>query len=172
FATKRSHIWMHTDPDRSGLLAFSLTEGRRYQDYADYALDVPMLFVVRDGSWLDMTGRTFRAYLDGDSRGLTPLLADWELHLTTLFPEVRLKGYVEVRGGDSAPPASILAQAALWKGLLYHQASRRGAWELAGAIPFDQRIAFHRQVARDGLSARSKSISALEMAQELVRLAE
>jgi len=171
FASKRSHIWMRTDPDRSGLLQFALRDGAGYADYVAYALAVPMMFVVRDGAWLNMTGRTFGAYLDGDRAGLTPTLADWELHLTTLFPEARLKAYVEVRGSDSTPPDAILAQAALWKGILYHEASRRRAWSMVADLSFEQRLAFARDVAREGLEARLGESSALELAQELVTLA-
>lgn len=172
FASKRSHIWLHTDPDRCGLLSFALDEGSRYVDYVAYALDVPMMFVVRAGRWLNMTGRTFRSYLDGDNGGLTPTMSDWNLHLTTLFPEVRLKAYVEVRGSDSAGPDIILAQAALWKGLLYDASARRRAWELVKEIPFEERLAFHRDAGRDGLAARLRGTSAVELAQEIISLAE
>lgn len=171
FLSKRSHIWGHTDPDRCGLLSFVFSGSAGYADYAAYALGVPMLFVVRDGEWVDMTGRTFGAYLDGDDRDLTPTLADWELHLTTLFPEVRLKSYVEVRGSDSATPDLILAQAALWKGILYDDAARRRAWELVKAAAFEQRLAFHRAVAREGLRAALAGRPALELAQEMVAIA-
>ena len=171
FLSKRSHIWLHTDPDRCGLLPFALNPGARYADYVAYALDVPMMFVVRDGSWLDMTGRTFRGFLEGDTRGLTPLVSDWEMHLTTLFPEVRLKAYVEVRGSDSAPPDVILAQTALWKGLLYDKTARLKALELVGRETFEERKRFHQDVARRGLRATLGKTPALEIAQELVRLA-
>lgn len=171
FLSKRSHIWVHTDPDRCGLLSFALQPGARYADYVAYALNVPMMFVVRDGKWVDMTGRTFRGFLKGDSAGLTPLLSDWEMHLTTLFPEVRLKAYVEVRGSDSAPPDVILGQTALWKGLLYSETARREAWDIVGGEDFEERNRFHRDVARRGLRARLGRLQALEIAQELVRLA-
>ena len=131
-----------------------------------------MLFVVRERRWIEMTGRTFRSFLAGDNAGLTPTLADWEMHLTTLFPEARLKAYVEVRGSDSGPPDLILAQAALWKGLLYDEAARRRAWVLVGGASFEERLAFHQEVVRRGLRARLHGVSALELGQELVLLAE
>ena len=171
FLSKRSHIWLHTDPDRSGLLPFALQPGARYADYVAYALDVPMMFVVRDGTWVDMTGRTFRGFLDGNTDGLTPLLSDWEMHLTTLFPEVRLKAYVEVRGSDSAPPDLILAQTALWMGLLYDEKARRDAWALVGGIDFQERARFHREVTRRGLRACLGGRPALEIAQALIQIA-
>ncbi len=171
FATRRSHIWMHTDPDRTGLLAIAFGDGAGFRQYVDCALDVPMMFVVRDGRWVDMTGRTFRGYLAGRTEGLKPTMADWDLHLTTLFPEVRLKRYVEVRGSDSGPPSIILAQAALWKGILYNEASRRAAWKLVSGPTFAERQAFHRAVVRQGLRARLGSRPALELARVLITLA-
>ncbi|HZI93452.1 MAG TPA: glutamate-cysteine ligase family protein [Patescibacteria group bacterium] len=172
FASKRSHIWLHTDPDRCGLLPFAFRDGLRYDDYVDYALDVPMMFVVRESRWLDMTGRTFRGYLDGDNAGLSPTMADWELHITTLFPEVRLKAYLEVRGSDSAGPGLVLAQAALWKGLFYDQQAARGAWSLVERATMEERLAFHRDATRNGLRARLRGIEATDLAQELIVLAE
>jgi glutamate--cysteine ligase len=172
FASLRAHIWTHTDPDRCGLLAMAFRQEAGYADYASWALDVPMLFVVRDGAWVDMTGRTFRSFLAGDTAGLTPLLSDWELHLTTLFPEARLKGYVEVRGSDSGSPDLILAQAALWKGLLYDEGARRRAWDVVREASFAERVAFHGQILRGGLRARLRGVEALDLAQELVRLAD
>jgi glutamate--cysteine ligase len=170
FLTKRSHVWFHTDPDRCGLLPFALREGARYSDYAAYALDVPMMFVVRDEKWIDMGGRTFREYM-ADGMGLIPTRGDWQLHLTTLFPEVRLKAYLEVRGSDSGAPGMTLAQAALWKGLLYDARARRAAWELVRVASFEQRLAFQREVARHGLSARLAGEPALGLARELLAIA-
>jgi len=171
FASHRSHVWLHTDPDRCGLLELAFREEPRYTDYMEYALDVPMLFVVRDGSWLGMTDRTFRSYMTGNSSGLTPTRADWELHLTTLFPESRIKSWLEVRGSDSTQPDLILAQAALWKGVLYDAGARRRAWELLRPPTFTQRVAFHRDVTRQGLGAKLAGISALELAGELLAAA-
>jgi glutamate--cysteine ligase len=171
FLTRRSHIWQHTDPDRCGLLEFALQPEARYRDYAAYALDVPMLFVVRDHAWVNMTGRTFRQYLAGGG-GLVPTAGDWALHLTTLFPEVRLKSYLEVRGSDSGAPDLVMAQAALWKALLYDPQARRKAWELVSRPTFAQRLAFWRDVTRQGLGARLLGVPAAELAAELIRLAD
>ncbi|MFQ5702246.1 MAG: glutamate--cysteine ligase, partial [Acidobacteriota bacterium] len=172
FLSLRSHIWMHTDPDRCGLLPFVFRDQARFSDYADYALGVPMLFVVREGRWIDMTACTFRSFLEGGFRGLSATLDDWELHLTTLFPEVRLKSWLELRGSDSGPPDMILAQATLWKALLYDQRARRAAWRLvAGASP-EQRLAFHRAVPRSGLHAKLAGRPAMELALELLEIAQ
>ncbi len=171
FASQRSHVWLHTDPDRCGLLEFALREDSAYADYMEYALDVPMLFVVRDGRWVAMTDRTFRSYMNGHSSGLTPTMGDWELHLTTLFPECRIKSWLEVRGSDSAQPDLILAQAALWKGILYDGAARRRAWELVRRHEFPQRLAFHHDVSRYGLDARLGGTPAIDLAAELLAAA-
>ncbi len=167
----RAQIWHHTDPDRTGLLPFALDDSSSYEDYVSYALDVPMLFVVRQGRWVDMTDRTFRSYVSGRTSGLTPTHADWELHLTTLFPEVRLKSYLEVRGSDSTPAAMILAQAAIWKGLLYDAKARAAAWNLVKGIPLEDRLAFHREVPRIGLDASLAGRPALDLARELAGIA-
>jgi len=168
FASHRSHVWLHTDPDRCGLLELAFRDDARYADYMEYALDVPMLFVVREGRWIAMTDRTFRAYMKGNDAGLTPTLDDWQLHLTTLFPECRIKSWLEVRGSDSAQPDVIMAQAALWKGILYDDGARRRAWELVSGPAFPQRLAFHRDVSRFGLGARLEGVPALELASELI----
>ena len=127
--------------------------------------------MLREGRWIKMTDRTFRSYMHGANSGLTPTLADWQLHLTTLFPEVRLKGYVEVRGSDSVPATMILAQAAIWKGLLYDGPARRAAWDLVKNVSIEDRLAFHREVARSGLRARLAGTPALDLSRELVKLA-
>jgi len=171
FATVRSHIWAHTDPDRCGLLAFALEEGASYDDYVDYALDVPMLFVVRAGEWIDMTGVTFRHFLAQGHRGAVATIGDWQMHLTTLFPEVRIKSWLEVRGSDSGAPETIVAQAALWMGVLYDTAARRSAWDLVAGVTFAQRRTFHRDVTRRGLDARLGDRSARELGRSLLGIA-
>ena len=172
FLSKRSHIWLHTDPDRTGLLPFAFRDGAGYADYTEYALDVPMFFVVRDGRWIDLTDRTFRSFIAGNDAGLTPVVDDWVLHLTTLFPEVRLKSYLEVRGCDSDTPEMILAQAALWKGLLYDAEARRSGWALVAGAPMDQRLAFHREMVRSGLRATLCGRRGLDLARELIAISQ
>jgi glutamate--cysteine ligase len=120
--SRRAWVWRHTDPARCGLLPFvfeeSWGEGSAYRSYAEWALDVPMMFIVRDDRHIAMQGRSFRDFLADDRDDLTPILADWNLHLTTLFPEVRLKKVIELRGADSVPPELVCAVPAFWKGLL------------------------------------------------------
>jgi len=171
FVSFRSHIWMHTDPDRCGFLRFALDEGRTFGDYADYAMDVPMFFVVRDGRWIDMTGVPFRRFLEQGHEGLTATTADWELHLTTLFPEARIKSWMEVRGSDSGSPSMILAQTALWKGILYDRDARRLAWDLVAGGTWEERIIFHNDVIRTGLKAHYRGRTAIELGRDLIEIA-
>ncbi|MEZ4485307.1 MAG: glutamate-cysteine ligase family protein [Syntrophotaleaceae bacterium] len=126
FLSTRGEIWSRTDGDRTGLLPFLFEEGADLHGYVDYALDVPMYFIVRQGRLLDMTGErfSFRRYLAEGFAGHQAILADWDLHLSTLFPEVRLRPQIELRSADSLPPGLTLSVAALAKGVLYDDAAR------------------------------------------------
>jgi len=132
FLSCRGEIWSRTDPDRSGLLPFLDRPDAGFGDYIDYAFDVPMYFIVRDGAYIDLTQDrfTFRDYLDQGFAGHQPTLSDWDIHLSTLFPEVRLRPQIEVRSSDSLPPRLALSVAALLKGLLYDPEVREEAWAL------------------------------------------
>ncbi|SRR6266571_1250146 len=154
FMTYRAWAWRDTDPDRCGLLPFVFRDGSGFADYLDYALDVPMFFVVRAEQWMPAQGMTFRRFIKKGFEGHRATVADFELHLTTLFPEVRLKRYVEVRGTDSGDPPSCLALVALWKGILYDGASRRAAWEMVRDMTFKERVALLDDVCRFGPAAR------------------
>jgi glutamate--cysteine ligase len=182
--SNRAWAWRETDPDRCGLLPFVFKDGAGFADYLEYALDVPMFFVVRDGDWIPANGVSFRKFLRKGFEGHRATLADFELHLTTLFPEVRLKKYIEVRGADSGDPASCLALAALWKGLLYDGASRRAAWGLVRDMTFKERDQLLVDACRLGPAARvpgtgaargeggaRESVLARDLLIELVRLA-
>ena len=133
YVSRRLHIWQHTDPDRSGLLPFAFEDGFGYRDYVEWALDVPMFFVVRDGRYAAANGMTFRRFMTEGRDGERATLDDWARHLTTLFPEVRLKHVIEVRGADAVPPGLTCSLPALWKGLLYDAGARQAAWELVAA---------------------------------------
>jgi glutamate--cysteine ligase len=150
----RAWAWRETDPDRCGLLPFVFRDGAGFADYLDYALDVPMFFVVRGDDWLPANGMTFRRFIRKGFEGHRATVGDFETHLTTLFPEVRLKRYVEVRGADSGDPAACLALAALWKGILYDGAARRAAWELVKEMTFKDRVRLLDDVCREGPAAR------------------
>jgi glutamate--cysteine ligase len=153
FMSGRAWAWRDTDPDRCGQLPFLFGEEAGFADYLAWALDVPMFFVVRDGVYHPARGTTFRRFIRQGLDGARPTLADFETHLTTLFPEVRLKTYIELRGADSGDPASALALAALWKGLLYDDQARRAAWELVRDWTFTQREALLDEVCRLGPAA-------------------
>ena len=152
----RSHIWSDTDPARTGMLPFVFEDGFGYERYADYALDVPMYFVYRDGKYIDAAGLSFRDFLRGELSvlpGEKPTLDDWSDHLSTAFPEVRLKTFLEMRGADGGPWNRICALPALWVGLLYDQAALDAAWELVRDWDMAGREALRAAVPRLGLDA-------------------
>jgi glutamate--cysteine ligase len=169
FVTRREHIWRHTDPDRCGLLSFVFDEDFGYERYTEWALDVPMFFIVRDEKYLPTPGVTFREFMERGFEGHRPTAADWDLHLTTLFPEVRLKRIVEVRGADCVPFLSALP--ALWKGLLYDDGALDAAYALAKDWSFAEREAALEDVARRGLAARAAGEPVLPLARELAAIA-
>jgi glutamate--cysteine ligase len=147
----RSHIWEDTDPDRTGMLPFVFEEGFGYERYCDYALDVPMYFVFRDGKYIDVAGESFRDFLDGklpQLPGEKPRLTDWTDHLSTAFPEVRLKSFLEMRGADGGRWSRICALPALWVGLLYDDQALDAAWELVRHWTIEQREKLRREVPR------------------------
>jgi glutamate--cysteine ligase len=170
FVSKRVAIWRDTDPDRCGLLHFVFEPGFGYRDYVEWALDVPMFFIVRDGMYLPARGTTFRRFVREGFAGHRAVVDDWNLHLTTLFPEVRLKRIIEVRGADAVPRALICALPALWKGILYDEAARAAAWALVAELTRDERETAQLDVARHGLAARIGAHRALDLAAELVAI--
>jgi glutamate--cysteine ligase len=152
----RSHIWEDTDPDRTGMLPFVFEEGFGYERYCDYALDVPMYFVYRDGQYIDVAGESFRAFLEGklpQLPGEKPRLTDWTDHLSTAFPEVRLKSFLEMRGADGGRWSRICALPALWVGLLYDGTALDAAWDLVKHWTIDQREKLRHEVPRLALGA-------------------
>ena len=172
FITRRLHIWANTDPDRCGLLPFAFDEGFGYREYVEWALDVPMFFLVRDGAYRPAHTTTFRRFLREGFEGERATLADFDRHLTTLFPDVRLKrGVIEVRGADAVPPGLTCSLPALWKGLLYDAAARAQVFDLVSRFDAETREAARADVARRGLRARYGDLPMLELAQELARLA-
>ncbi|HEU5182415.1 MAG TPA: glutamate-cysteine ligase family protein, partial [Candidatus Polarisedimenticolia bacterium] len=166
-----SWIWQHTDPARCGLLPFVFREDASFSDYLDYALDVPTMFILRGGSFLPLGGLPFRRFLEDGFQGHRATLADFQLHLTTLFPEVRLKQHMEIRGGDSSHPALAVAQVALWKGILYDAAALREAWSLVADLDEAARQEFHLQAGRLGTKAPLKEGTALEAGADLLEIA-
>ncbi|MEP7129498.1 MAG: glutamate--cysteine ligase [Sphingomicrobium sp.] len=152
----RSHIWEDTDPDRTGMLPFVFEDGFGYERYCDYALDVPMYFVFREGKYIDVAGESFRAFLDGklpQLLGEKPRLTDWTDHLSTAFPEVRLKSFLEMRGADGGRWSRICALPALWVGLLYDGEALDAAWELVKHWSIAERERLRREVPKLALDA-------------------
>ena len=156
FLSYRSHIWSDTDPARTGMLPFVFEDGFGYERYVDYMLDVPMYFVFRNGRYIDAAGQSFRAFLDGKLPALPgekPTRSDWIDHLSTAFPEVRLKSFLEMRGADGGPWNRICALPALWVGLLYDQTALDAAWDLVKGWDMDGREALRASVPKLGLDA-------------------
>ncbi len=156
YLSYRSHIWSDTDPARTGMLPFVFEDGFGYERYADYALDVPMYFVFRDGRYLDAAGMSFRDFLAGKLPALPgekPRVSDWQDHLSTAFPEVRMKSFLEMRGADGGPWGRICALPALWVGLLYDETARDAAWDLVKGWSMEARQALRDSVPRLGLDA-------------------
>jgi glutamate--cysteine ligase len=156
YLSYRSHIWSDTDPDRTGMLPFVFEDGFGYERYADFALDVPMYFVYRDGQYLDASGLNFRDFLNGELPilpGEKPTIDDWNDHLSTIFPEVRLKSFLEMRGSDGGPWNRICALPALWVGLLYDQNALDAAWDVVKHWSLEEREALRDSVPKLGLKA-------------------
>jgi len=156
YLSYRSHIWSDTDPARTGMLPFVFEDGFGYERYADYMLDVPMYFVYREGRYIDAAGLSFRDFLKGELPvlpGELPTLEDWNDHLSTAFPEVRLKTFLEMRGADGGPWNRICALPALWVGLLYDQAALDAAWDVVKHWTMEQREALRSAAPKLGLGA-------------------
>jgi glutamate--cysteine ligase len=174
FESYRAWIWRHTDNDRWSLLPFAFDEdfgeGTAYRAYTEWALDVPMFLIVRDGHSLPAHGQTFRDFMAKGRDGHRPTLADWNVHLTTLFPEVRLKHVVETRGTDAVPGMHVVALPAFWKGLLYDAQALDAGLARIRSWTHEQVFALHGSVAKAGLAARAPDASVLEVARELVAL--
>jgi glutamate--cysteine ligase len=170
----RGHIWSDTDPDRCGVPEFALSDSAGFDDYVEYALDVPMYFLVRDHEYIDLTrppGLTFRQFMERGWHSERATLEDWANHLTTIFTEVRLKTYVEVRTADSQPPSLMLAFPALMKGVLYDSDCLSAAWDLVKNWNFDERIALTDEAHRIGLAARARKFRLKDLALELLEIA-
>ena len=156
YLSYRSHIWSDTDPHRTGMLPFVFEDGFGYERWAEYMLDVPMYFVFRDGKYIDAAGQSFRDFMKGELPALPgelPRESDWWDHLSTAFPEVRLKSFLEMRGADGGPWSRICALPAFWVGLLYDQTALDAAWDLVKHWTMEEREALRNAVPRMGLDA-------------------
>lgn len=148
FMSVRNHIWTDTDAQRCGFPLFMIQGDFGFADYVEYTLDVPMYLIRRGKQYIDMAGHSFRDFMENGHQGHQATMGDYELHLSTIFPEVRMKRYIEVRGADVGPRSHILALPALWKGILYDGQSRRQARELVGDLTLEQRAALFDSAVR------------------------
>lgn len=168
FVSKRMMIWRATDPARCGGIPFAFDASMGYARYAEWALDVPMFFVLRDGRYLPAGGKTFGRFLAEGHEGLRATLADWNRHLTTVFPDVRVKRVIEVRGADSGSADLVCSVPAFWKGILYDADAREAAFALTEGWSAEQREQAYLDVARFGLAAESGGRKVLDLARELL----
>ncbi|MDG1803228.1 MAG: glutamate--cysteine ligase [Paracoccaceae bacterium] len=171
----RSRVWRHLDDDRTGMLPFVFDEGFGFEAWVQYALDVPMYFVYRDGEYIDALGMSFRDFLKGELPALPgqkPLLSDWADHLTTIFPEARIKQFIEMRGADGGPWRRLCALPAFWVGLTYDQSALDAAWDLVKDWDAETREELRVQASIGGLQAEVRDIKMHDLAREVVKIAD
>jgi glutamate--cysteine ligase len=175
FLSYRSRIWSDTDPARTGMLPFVFEDGFGYERWVDYMLDVPMYFVFRDGKYINAAGQSFRDFLKGELSALPgekPTMADWTDHMSTAFPEVRLKSFLEMRGADGGPWSRICALPAFWVGLLYDQTALDAAWDLVKDWSMEEREALRNAVPKLALDAPVPGGGVLaDLAPEVLKIA-
>ncbi len=173
YLSYRSHIWTDTDPDRTGMLDFVFEDGFGYERYVDYLLDVPMYFSYRDGIYHDASGQSFRDFLKGGLPvlpGALPTMRDWSDHMTTAFPEVRMKKFLEMRGADGGPWNRLCALPAFWVGLLYDDAALDAAWDLVKDFTREERHALRDGVPKHALKLPFRGASVRELAVEALKI--
>ena len=173
YLSYRSHIWTDTDADRTGMLDFVFEDGFGYQRYVDYLLDVPMYFSYRDGVYHDASGKSFRKFLRGELDvlpGALPTLRDWNDHMTTAFPEVRLKKFLEMRGADGGPCNRLCALPAFWVGLLYDDTALDAAWDLVRDFSMVERHALRDGVPKQALKLPFRGGTVRDIAIEALKI--
>ncbi|HJW47229.1 MAG TPA: glutamate--cysteine ligase, partial [Lysobacter sp.] len=173
YLSYRSHIWTDTDPDRTGMLDFVFEDGFGFERYVDYLLDVPMYFSYRHDEYIDLSGKSFRDFMAGKLDalpGTLPTLRDWSDHMTTAFPEVRLKKYLEMRGADGGPWNRLCALPAFWVGLLYDDAALDAAWDLVKDFTLAERNALRDGVPKKALKLPFRDITLRELALEALKI--
>jgi glutamate--cysteine ligase len=171
----RSRIWRHLDDSRTGMLPFVFEDGMSFERYADFALDVPMYFVYRDGKYIDALGMSFRDFLKGELPALPgekPTLSDWADHLTTIFPEARIKQYMEMRGADGGPWRRLCALPAYWVGMMYDQSALDAAWDVAKDWTPEFREELRVAASIDGLQAEVRGVKMMDLARETLAISE
>ena len=171
----RSRIWRGLDNARTGMLPFAFDEGFGFQAYVDWVLDVPMYFVYRDGKYINALGQSFRDFLKGKLPALPgekPTLSDWADHMTTVFPEARVKKYIEMRGADCGDQAHIVALPAFWVGLMYDQGALDAAWDLVKGFDAETREGLRVQASVKGLQAEAGGVKIIDLARAAVGLSQ
>jgi glutamate--cysteine ligase len=171
----RSRVWRDLDSARTGMLPWAFEDGMGFERWVEYALDVPMYFVYRDGEYIDALGQSFRDFLKGKLPALPgekPTLSDWADHLTTAFPEARIKKYIEMRGADGGPWRRLCALPAFWVGLMYDQNALDGAWDLVKGWDAETREGLRVAASVDGLQAEFNGVKMHDLAREAVALSE
>jgi glutamate--cysteine ligase len=171
FLSMRSEIWRHTDPRRGGMLPFVFEEGMGFDRYVDYAIDLPIYFLKRGSYYHEVGGATFRDLIEGRVPGFSATMADWTIHLSTIFPEVRLKRYLETRGADAGPRDMIAALPALFAGLLYDDGVLDQAWQMVKDWSAEERQSLRDAVPREGLKATLRNRSARDISRDVLALA-
>ncbi|MGA9335010.1 MAG: glutamate--cysteine ligase [Rudaea sp.] len=174
YLSYRSHIWTDTDPDRTGMLDFVFDDGFSFERYVDYLLDVPMYFVHRHDRYVDCAGQSFRDFLDGKLPALPgekPTMRDWSDHMTTAFPEVRLKKYLEMRGADGGPWNRLCALPAFWVGLLYDTTALDAAWDLVKDFSMAERHALRDGVPKHALKLPFRNATVRDLALRALKIA-
>jgi len=170
----RAEIWRDTDKDRTGMLPWAFEPGMGFERWVDYALDVPMYFVKHGDEYVDVSGRSFRDLMAGKLPGMPGVratISDWSNHISTIFPEVRLKRYLEMRGADSGPTRNLLALPALWAGILYDDVSLDAAWDLVKGWSAEDRQQLRDAVPKSALAANVRGRAVFEIATEILKLA-
>jgi glutamate--cysteine ligase len=174
YLSLRSHVWEDTDRDRCGILPFAFEDGMGFERYVDYMLDVPMYFVYRDGIYVDASGQSFRDFLDGKLPALPgemPTIGDWIDHLTTVFPEVRLKRFLEMRGADGGPRQRLCALPALWTGLLYDSSALDAAWDMVKDWTPEEHSMLRAEVPKTALHTKFRDGAVCDLAARMLEIA-
>ena len=175
FLSFRSHIWTDTDPDRCGVMPFVFEDNFGFESYVDYMLDIPMYFVYRDGQYIDASGRSFRDFMAGKLSALpgeTPSIKDWEDHLTTAFPEVRLKKFIEMRGADGGPSKNLCALPAFWVGLLYDDQALADVTSMISDWSYDEVSVLRDEVPVAALKTSFRGSTLQDLAKDVLAIAK
>jgi len=175
FLSSRAAVWLDTDPARTGIPECVFDDNFGFESYTEWALDAPMYFVIREGGFVDCSGLSFRDFLEGKLAALPnefPTMTDWELHVGTLFPDVRLKQFLEMRGADAGPQPWICSLPALWKGVLYDEGALEAAWKMVEGWSHEEVMAMRSEVPRSGFDAPFRDVDVHSLCEEMLEIAD